>query len=857
MSLNLTKNKAFFLSLTVYIAILLTVFYLFSMISIQSESYALSNASEKTEMILGETIVFEVVQGDATYLAFEMGREDTFEIEFHYGEKSNSIVVNSGIWAEKEGESKPILHLIPEYITKLGFELISITPIRGDGDYFISNLELVAEDEISNYPDHNLIDFEIKQYHIELSDESYQVILDSRAEALELGVLHTDEESVVSGKVKAEGENYSADIRLKGDWTDHLQTDQWSYRIELKGDYCIYGLQKFSLQPIVTRNGIWEYLFYELYREQGGVAIRYDFADVYVNDVYLGVFAVEEFMEKRVVENSLNREGPIIRYNETAMWERWSYYNDLTAPIQEYTVFSENKTTQSENLNQYAGYAITMINKYIYQGEPVENVFDIEKYIQVYSIADLFSAFHGRREHNMRHYYNPVTALLEPIPFDEVIYQGRTDIFFQNDTYGSPIFIYSDIMENPENQAIAKEYLYHFAQDYPNFIERQQPQIDQFITTILRDNPDFYMNVWDVNPRIEQILTLDEPTEPVMTFEYVEALDSTVLNIENPNLVGIKLISVVQKDQSLPLDQNIVQNESPIQILLPYGTNPVTVEWETSFSDLMTTQVEVETSFFTVGHAYGAIEDLDNEIHPPLVSYLEQLTQETMDFGVFTGDISKYRVIDEYVQLEQISNEISVPFYAIPGNHDLDTAEYYDENEPYIQFYGVTYQYFIENNNIFFLLDVAEEGWHLPQEQMNLIKTVLNQNQNAQNIFVITHQLNWWNTNQEARFGSFAPNSTAGLTQDPPNFYDEVLPLFDGFDGGLYFIAGDTGAFANGNEIFYEKDRNITYLSNGVGGNEKDSVLKFDIYSNGSVKITLIPLNETQLGPIENYSRGG
>lgn len=852
-----TKNKTFFFVLSFFTLILVGVYYLFTMMTIQNQAYALSNLDAKTQIAFGETIEFQFDTSFDSYIAFYMGSDDTFEIGFHNDDKSNTIVVNSGIWATKEEPNgKPIFHLIPEYISSIGYNRITVTPIRGDGDYFISQIVVVPESEKAKFASYNQIDFEIKQYNIEMDEEAYQIILDNRADALALGVLHTDEDSVVSGKVRAEGSNYSADIRLKGDLVDHLQGDQWSYRIELKGDYCIYGLQKFSLQPIATRNGIWEYLIYEMYREQGGVAIRYDFADVYVNGVYLGVFAVEEFMEKRVIENSLSREGPIIKYDEVALWNRGTFYVPLNAIVREFVVFSENKTIASENLNAYANYAITLLNKYIYQDEPVENVFDTDKYIILYSILDLFSSEHGRHEHNMRQYYNPVTALLEPIPFDESAF--LYDSMFLTDIYQSNYIIIKDILESDINNMIfAKEMLEFLAEDYPNFIARQEEQLNNITITIQRDNPSFSMDVWQVNSKREQILNLDTPEEPEIYFEAKE--DALYISIYNPNPISLKMLELYQEDAYIALDQDIINPNTKMELLLPLDTWNVTLTWQTAYSDEIMTERSLETSFFVVGHAYGTPND-GNALHPPVEGYVNSLSNNPfIEYAVFTGDISQYTEKEDYEYLNNLVEETGIEIIAVPGNHDI----LYDQ-ENFYDVFGSYYGYLENNANLFIWLDIQGELFSdndartdVPDIQLNMVENILSNKSNYDNIFVFTHEVLWYIEN-DAKYGSFKPHLNYNFSNIKSNFYTDLFPLFEQCEGDIYFISGDGGI--SNNQLYYENNGQYTYICSGVGGISHDNTLEFYVYENGYVDIKLIALNgddPNALGRIQDYSRGG
>ena len=61
--------------------------------------------------------------------------------------------------------------------------------------------------------------------------------------------------------IEINGKKYKADIRLKGDWIDHLTGDKWSFRIKLKGDKTIQGMKKFSIHHPITRGFINEWIY--------------------------------------------------------------------------------------------------------------------------------------------------------------------------------------------------------------------------------------------------------------------------------------------------------------------------------------------------------------------------------------------------------------------------------------------------------------------------------------------------------------------------------------------------------------------------------------------------------------------
>ncbi len=844
-------------------------------------SYA-KEATSRLNLNFGEKVIVPLTNQNHDYLYFQAGENDTYQLTFIGDTPSQSIIVNTGHWAGVRAEdgSVPVLHLIPEYIRKTPYSQVEIVAIRGDGDYYLQNLTTYDKIKGVEGQPYNLIDFEIKKYDITMSDESYQKIEQHRRDALDLGVLHTDADSFVSAKIMAGGENYSAGIRLKGDWTDHLLTHQWSYRVEISGDFAVWGLQKFSLQPLATRNGIWEYLLYEMYREEGGVAIRYDFADVTLNGVYLGVFAVEEFTEKRVIENSLNREGPIIKLNESPLWTQTSYYDGLTAPWGEYVVGSQNKTAQSVTLNRYAAYAITLINKYKQGEEQVENVFDVEKILQLSAVLDLFSAIHGRAEHNMRQYYNPVSARIEPIPFDEIASPGNTAIGFfskPHTNYDPEEFyhkIMSDILADPENQKMSQEILFRLAENYPDFMARYQEQVEEYLITIWRDVPDFYMNMADLQPRAVQILSLSQPgntLEPQIAFNFDQTAQVYTLTLKNPNPMAVYLteIQVLSQDAMEYLPEQTVVGSGEVVIPLEFRPTQVDFSYHSYFApEPRQASIALESAFFAVGHAYGEALTDDDSLHPPLISYLEDLssTPHFMDYGIFTGDIKKNETGSEYAQLDGLMSQASLPYYAVPGNHDLVSQPHssqYTGEEFFIQHYGNTFGHRLVDNHLMIHLDVYENlesnGSSIPQEQLDYVADLLEKHSDVPHIFLAMHQLMFLDFQQQD-YGSFGPNSYVGYESNGENnFYSQLLPLFDHYAGQVYVIAGDTGAFANGNELYYQKDGKFHYLSNGVGGGENDTVLEFYLYSNGAVDIRLVPLNgqtSETLGHITSYQKG-
>ena len=79
--------------------------------------------------------------------------------------------------------------------------------------------------------------------------------------------------------------------------------------------------------PPLTRGFQAERLYLESLNEQGVLVPRYSFVNVTLNGQDLGIMAVEEHFSRELLEAQQRREGPIIKFDETLMWEKNNSHN--------------------------------------------------------------------------------------------------------------------------------------------------------------------------------------------------------------------------------------------------------------------------------------------------------------------------------------------------------------------------------------------------------------------------------------------------------------------------------------------------------------------------------------------------
>ena len=313
---------------------------------------------------------------------------------------------------------------------------------------------------------------------IDLKFKYYRQMLEKRDEALKVGILQTTDADFVPATMTFDnGPVMDADMRLKGDWTDHLQGDKWSFRIHLNNDAQVMGFRQFSIQTPETRNFLYEWAFHQNLIEENVLTTRYNFTNVLLNGNLLGIYGIEENFTGELIESQGRRQGVIIRFDEDNLWDKWAYFyahgtkfigngwtytTEKTADI---SSFQAGKIAGSPSLTAEAETARSLLRSYETGALPASQVFDVRLMGRFFAISDLWAACHGTNWHNLRFYYNPITARLEPvvydaIPFEECKLDATKNFIFD---VGNSIFNDDDV-----KRAYAEE-LYRITR--PGYIE--------------------------------------------------------------------------------------------------------------------------------------------------------------------------------------------------------------------------------------------------------------------------------------------------------------------------------------------------------------------------------------------------
>lgn len=290
----------------------------------------------------------------------------------------------------------------------------------GQEDVFVDDFSMVYQKE-QIFPEFD----PMETLHLYIDSLDMLALQRKRELAFEEGILVTADDDYVNGLMFYKDSTLPVELRLKGDWLDHLEGRKWSFRIKVKSGYTWHRLHTFSIHNPLARDFINEWVAHELYRESGNLAPRYGFVPVTLNGKSLGVYAWEEHFEKQLVESTSRREGPIVKFSEDHFWAVQQVLAKenfgLAYPFLEaayISPFKESRTLADSVLKVQFILASDLMYQYQYGLSPLEEIFDIERFAAFHALMDITRGFHGLTWHNQRFYYNPFLNLLEPIFFD-------------------------------------------------------------------------------------------------------------------------------------------------------------------------------------------------------------------------------------------------------------------------------------------------------------------------------------------------------------------------------------------------------------------------------------------------------
>ncbi len=321
---------------------------------------------------------------------------------------------------------------------------------------------------------------------IEVEPRYAEVLQRKYDRSMESGMIIKGEDDLVPATLRHGDLAVTGDVRIKGDYLDHLRTDKWSLRIECKSGK-LFGMSRFSIQHPMTRGYLWEWLVMKAARRYDILAPRVDFVNVVINDNPLGIYYLEEHFTKELIESQGRREGPIVRFDERVLMSVYEQYGfqQITIPetvrpgtlptTAEVTAYGEKRIGKSENLSRELQQAIDKlgvlqdgVQREVHgrssrstlkkaadrlQEMTLESSFDFDSVSRMHALLALFRCKHGMGWKDRHFYFNPITDRLEPILCDTLagtpiaerdpvtMYTHTNQVFLRDDAYYNELFL--------------------------------------------------------------------------------------------------------------------------------------------------------------------------------------------------------------------------------------------------------------------------------------------------------------------------------------------------------------------------------------------------------------------------------
>lgn len=260
---------------------------------------------------------------------------------------------------------------------------------------------------------------------------------------------------------------------------------------------------------------------------------------------------------------------------------------------------------------------------------------------------------------------------------------------------------------------------------------------------------------------------------------------------------------------------------------------------------------KLDYSFFVAGHTYGKHGVNNVGLHPPFEAYYDTINAyPRLLFGALTGDIVLSSTEQNWDEVDASIQRLNMPVHFAFGNHDIQW------NRPLVESrYGQSYDAFQQENDLFIFLDSNIDSLNISGEQFDFLTHTLDSlGASSEHIFVFIHHMVWW---EEDNVFALAPPNGIAQKGENVNFWTEIEPLFNVLDKPVYFFSGDGGANHIARSLTYYNDGDITYITSGMGFEQKDNFILVEVMDNNDVRFKVIGLNCAEgsdcMGNIEDY----
>ena len=336
------------------------------------------------------------------------------------------LIISIGLLVNSKS-IKIIIHDFYESLMTISPGFSSISNITEDGTSYNGNNLYKIKKLFGTIYDVAKFKFEdsqkLPQINISIDFLDYKKILNDRKLAIAKGYLTNP--TTVKAIISFKGNEYKADVRLKGDLSDHwIAKTRMSLRIKLKKGKSILGFHSFSVQKPRARQHPYDSSFQEIIRRAGGISPSHFNSFVTVNGKSWGVMDIEEHLSKEFIEKQQRKDSLVFRFSSDEKWVKKRLLSDQKKNIFDNYRLSDPRIfsklyRQKQHLkikNNREKFTYILNNKL---SNKLEILYDKDKHVMNFLISLIWNSMHTLYDNNSKYYLNPFTLLLEPITTDQ------------------------------------------------------------------------------------------------------------------------------------------------------------------------------------------------------------------------------------------------------------------------------------------------------------------------------------------------------------------------------------------------------------------------------------------------------
>ena len=407
---------------------------------------------------------------------------------------------------------------------------------------------------------------------VDMAFTNYDGILDQRQGALDAGVYIPSARDFVTATVRLDDAAVPVRMRLLAGPADHLGEDEkWGFEVRTRNNQLLLGMQRLYLSDPAVNNWLNQWAFARALEREGVLVARYQFVHLIFNGDDRGIYALQEGFGEELLTAQGRPTGVIVEFDADLLWRSIAHFqgdaqaayadpvaNLSAADFQYFEVdpFRDATIARDPDLSAQRDAAIGLLRALQAGRLQASDVFDVEQYGRFLALVDLWGATQGTSLVNLRYYYNPVSARLEPIGFNANA--------LGSDARLSLAATYDD----PTLQTAYVQEAWRISQ--PEYLDELQSELETEWRRFQRALSADYEELeppWDaLRHRQERIRRSLEPVQPV--FAYLGSPTSTVsgtLRVDVANVLNLPVEITgfdVHGATYLPMDRRWLKDES-------------------------------------------------------------------------------------------------------------------------------------------------------------------------------------------------------------------------------------------------------------------------------------------------------